>query len=511
MGLGNTPARKGGGMDKKEGEEMSENSKLIRFMKEYQEEYFSIIEKFFVEIMRNNIGKYQTANEFDMAIRTSAESLRDNPARLQAQLKSYQEMELNLKRLYSTKGVEAIEKAQLLNGCKLTLGGSSRFGETQLNAARRSLLFADCILIPDPVMPWIEVERHEERFYLIHPLRAVYFLLQLKDYIYAELDVPPFFIFPSWEKSLEKGDKTTQEQIDQICADIFSCYVDEGIICMKDAINIAGKNEDYFLERVDATHLLVAPGRKIGEPLSDALRAYKSENNSWRSKEWNEKAKALTDSMLALTAICERIVPEYHLLENADYFHSQPFICMEQPAYYHSLVSNMNSKRLENLGVADKQIEAILQAFRTSDLQFLSNIDNSQLIELRKADENIAFRNDLRKVISALPTSMVNDTYNVAKEICAHINSLTSSHKKELESIATKYKIKHQNTALFACAGLLVTISPALAPFIGTIAPFALAIKYADDKRQELQDHRIASRSLMGIISLAKKESYQKE
>jgi hypothetical protein len=45
---------------------------------------------------------------------------------------------------------------------KLVLGGSSRFLESQLNAVRQLLLYADTVLIPDPILPWIEVDRSEE-------------------------------------------------------------------------------------------------------------------------------------------------------------------------------------------------------------------------------------------------------------------------------------------------------------------------------------------------------------
>src|SRR5215212_5487525 len=49
-------------------------------------------------------------------------------------------------------------------GMKLVLGGGSRFYKTQFDSVRKLALYADTILIPDPILPWLEEERDEERF-----------------------------------------------------------------------------------------------------------------------------------------------------------------------------------------------------------------------------------------------------------------------------------------------------------------------------------------------------------
>ena len=100
-----------------------------------------------------------------------------------------------LTKLYSTESPQVFKSAQDLNLFKINLGGSSRFLETQLNAVRKSLLLTDIVLIPDPILPWIEKERAEERFTNIRMIEAVFFILHLRELLQEDFEVPPFFIF----------------------------------------------------------------------------------------------------------------------------------------------------------------------------------------------------------------------------------------------------------------------------------------------------------------------------
>ncbi len=84
---------------------------------------------------------------------------------------AYEKLESSLMNLYSTEGEKVFRAAKILDACKLNLGGSSRFLETHLNATRKSLLFSDTVLIPDPIMPWIEERRDEEQFKHVIPLQ----------------------------------------------------------------------------------------------------------------------------------------------------------------------------------------------------------------------------------------------------------------------------------------------------------------------------------------------------
>lgn len=105
-------------------------------------------------------------------------------------------------------GAKAFSAAKSLDACKLNLGGSSRFLQTQLNATRKSLLYSDTVLIPDPIMPWLEKNRDEERFSHIIPLQMAFFLLHLSDLKGNEFDMPPFLYFQAlrsyWKNMISK-------------------------------------------------------------------------------------------------------------------------------------------------------------------------------------------------------------------------------------------------------------------------------------------------------------------
>ena len=110
---------------------------------------------------------------------------------------------------YGHRKMSGFQEASKLGGMKLVLGGGSHFTATHLQAERKMLLHADTILIPDPVLPWIEVEREAERFKFVNLLQNIFMLLHLKPLVDVELSYPAIWVFPSFEKSLEeKGEET---------------------------------------------------------------------------------------------------------------------------------------------------------------------------------------------------------------------------------------------------------------------------------------------------------------
>jgi hypothetical protein len=112
----------------------------------------------------------------------------------------------------------------------------------------------------------------------------------------------------------------------------------------------------------------------------------------------------------------------------------------------------------------------------------------------------------LRSFIENLPNTKVEDLGYAAAEVCSHVESLVSSHQKEVEKLNGKYEAKHMKTALIAGGGLAVTMVPALAPFLGAALPFAMASggKYAADKFEKAHEKKVLSSSMIGIFALAK-------
>lgn len=482
------------------------SQECLNFMIGYQREYFEIIDEFFIGVTGKSASNFSRLDKFPEAIREMGMSLQGNEKRVADSQKAYETLEVKLRQLYSSKGLAAFKAAKTFDACKLNLGGSTRFFGTQLNATRRSLLYSDCVLIPDPIMPWLEAARDEERFRHVLPLQAAFFLLHLIDLVSTDFDLPPVFVFPSWEKSLENGDEETRLRTLQMCADVFSCYIDNGITDFHDVIEFAKTRADYFLERVDKENLLISPGGKVGESLKEAIVNYKAEMRQWRSDDWNSRLSDLPDSLLVVNAICERIQPQFHLFENSDELRSHPFLCVDAQAHYFKVISNMSAQRLNNTGLWDNKTSGIIGALSSKKLDYLSNIQDSQLIELRKTNENISFRKDLRDLVNSLPETRIKDIGYVSSEVCNHINSLVSKHEKQVQVITAKYQAKHKYSALLAGGGLAVSFMPMLTPFLGAALTFAIAAagKYSMEKLEEVSERKMASKSLMGVLATAK-------
>jgi len=407
---------------------------------------------------------------------------------------------------YKQEASNAFVSAKNLDACKLNLGGSSRFQKTQLNATRKSLLYSDTVLIPDPIMPWLGTKRDEEKFNHIIPLQMAFFILHLSDLTGSDFDIPPFFVFPSFEKTLEKHDAQTQQNTMQLITDVFSHYVDSAITSPQNIMEFASKYPDKYLQRIEDSKLFVSQGGEPGESIKSAIENHKAEMRIWRSEAWCEELFSHGDISVVTNAIFERISPNFHLLENSDELRSHPFLCISAQAHYFQLIANMKNTNIPNKAFFDPSTNAILHSLSSQRLGFLSNIDDSQIIELRKTNENIEFRRELRDLVNSLPETKLEDLGYVASEICSHIERAISKHEKQVDSFKDKYAAKHKYTALIAGSTLGVTMLPVLAPFLGALLPLGLAStagKYVSDKLDEKAEGRGFSHSMMGVISLA--------
>lgn len=463
----------------------------------YQSDYLDILNEFFTGVVGKCSSSFISFDEVH-------HELKNNLDKSDHVMYCFSDMETRLRSLYSNRGPDAFKFAQELNACKLVLGGSSRFYGTQLNATKRALLFADTVLIPDPILPYLERERDEEKFQYIHILKAAFFVLQMKDLNSSAFDMLPFFIFPSWEKSLEEYDQHTQVQAKQLITDVFSHYVDSGIKSAEEIYDFAIKNESTFLEQVEKNQLFVAPGRKAGDSIRIAMGHYKTEMLRMRSKAWCDEYLRMPEIAILINAVCERIFPQYHLLENADELKSNPLLCVDSQAHYYQLVSSMKNSFISDYAKFDTQTTGIVSALNDTRLDFLSNIPYDQMVQIRTSNENVEFRKQLRELVNSLPATKVDDLAYVSGEVCAYVEASISRHRKEIEIIKAKYKTKHTQTAVIGSASLAVALYPVLAPFITGLGFTATTGKYVYDKLEEKNELKQASHSLMGVISLAK-------
>lgn len=476
----------------------------------YQDKYIEILTDFFTSVTGCLPHEFSTLDDFSHTVNKMSDFYKENPKRLEESLCAHATLEKNLKQLYSSEGSEVFSIAKKIDACKLNLGGSSRFLKTQLIATRKSLLYTDTVLIPDPMMPWIEKTRVEEKFNHVIPLQTAFFLLHLSDLKGDGFDIPPFFIFPSFEKTLEDNDKQTQDSILSLTTDFFSYYVDSGIENPENILDFAEKYPEEFYKKVEQGKLFVSPGAEPGEPIKVALENYINNIRQWRSEEWCNELLSNGDISVVLNAICERIQPNYHLLENADELRSHPFLCVDAQAHYYYLIANMKNKAAFSNASFDSSTSAILKSLTSRRLDYLANIDDRQLVELRKTNENVGFRRSLRDLVNSLPNTKVEDLGYVASEVCSHIEYTISKHEKEISSLKDKYQAKHQYTAILTLGTLGVSMLPVLAPFLSTLLPVGAATasgKYISEKIKEKSEINNLSKSMVGVISLAKRNS----
>jgi len=463
-----------------------------------QTEFFQLVGEFFGRATGALPTDFATIDGFSDELRKQASTI----ARRSED--AFPWVDRELRRFYLEKGPSLFGLASRLGGLKLVLGGSSRFLGSQLAAVNGSLLYADTILIPDPVAPWLETERREEKFRHVLMLQAAHALLHLKPVVDADLPHCPILVFPSWEKVLEDEDPQTKTGISQLMTDVFAGYIDPAIASLDDIMNLIRDQPERFLQAVEKNNLLVAPGGRIGEPLADALARYEESIETYRASEWLQHYHRLSPAGKVMNAMSERLGPQYHLLENSEELKAHPLICIEQQAHYFKLVSQVNSDRLERLGLLDRKTKATIAGLSSDRLAWLSQVPIDALIELRKNNENETFRKCLTAAIGNLHDAAIGDTDSVAAEMCREIDSGIAEHNRVVREISRKYADKRRKSAGAAMVTGLGAFVPSLAPYLGAVLPLALVGKVAWDLWDESAEKKRQSRSLMGVLAIAR-------
>ena len=471
-----------------------------RLVVDYCRGLFARLDEFFVRATGESAAEFATVDTFGQVIRAKAHDIAPRGE------SAFLWLDKEVGSWVAKGGMKAFAAARQLGGMKLVLGGSSRFLGSELNSVSASVLYSDTVLIPDPVMPWLERPRTEERFQHVLVLQAVHTLLHLKPLIDADLPYPAVVVFPSWEKLLEEHDQETKEGISRLISDVLSYYLQESLTSLDEVRDYANLHPEKFCSAIEAGRLFVAPGGDIGAPLSDGLNRYQTDMKTWRSHEWNAQYERLPQYLQVLNGVLERLSPFYHFLENAQEFCGHPLMCIEQHAHYFSLLSRTCSARLEELGIVQPKTKVLVDAIGSHRLHWMGDIPATTLVTLRQRNENEAFRNRLTPAVERLRVAEFTDMERVAAEVCHEIESLVADHDKKLRHLREKYGRIHGQTAALALGATTAAFIPALAPFLGSAIPFAMAVKYGHDKITELAEKRSLSRSLIGVLAHARQK-----
>lgn len=468
----------------------------------YQKSYFEIINDFFIKFVGKESKDFDNFNEIGFYLKEMYEKNKNNMPYFSKLDQIRSDFLHKLTKLYSTESPHVFKSAQDLDVFKINLGGNSRFLKTQLNAVRKSLLLTDIVLIPDPILPWLEKERAEEKFNNIRMIEAIFFLLHLRDLLTEDFEVPPFFIFPSWEKLLEENDSYTKESISTLLVDFFNFYMDTSFSNKNDLIEYAFKNRNEFLKDVENKRLFIAPNGLETFDLRKSIDSYKIYTQENRTDKWCDQYLK-DDIQIVLNGVSERLVPQFHLFDNSKAMKSNPYICIPEHAHYYNLISKM-SWSFKTEEIIDTQTQTLLQVISSQRLDYLTNINDNELKMLRKSDEHILFKNDMRAFIKSLSDSKVEDMNYIAREFSDFINIRTKKHIEEIEGLKRKYRSKHTQTLLLAGSTLAVNFMPMLGQLISVFGAGSVGVKYLGDKLDEKHDFKKMHKSYIGVIALAK-------
>lgn len=474
--------------------------KMKMKMIKYQEKYFAIIQKFFTNLTGSDFSKIDT---FDNVISKISKNKKVNIT------KCFGELETDLKALYLEYKATSFMFAKEYKCNKVVLGGGTKFFETQLNASLSTILYSDTVLIPDPLMVYVETSRDDVKYIYVEITKTVYTLLQLKELNDISFTEIPFFIFPSWEKTLEEKDYQTKEESLSLVTDFFKYYVDTGINCPEEIVDYCSNNSSSFRNKILEHKLLFVPNGSAEMKVNQSISLYKEYCRDLRTDIWCEENLQRTNEEIAIISIFERINAQYHLLENASEMHANPLVCVPSQAHYYTLISKMRNSIIAGKHTDNDEDKIIRDALQLPEMSFLSNITLEQMIQLRKTDQNIKFREELRKIIKSFNSMTLADIEYASKDLCNNILSSITQHEQDIKYLKSKFQTKHKKTLLIGSVNLLGTLVPVLAPFV-TLSGFGVATKYACDKIQERDELKQKSNSLMGILSLARDKSIKK-
>jgi hypothetical protein len=462
-----------------------------------QREFFEILDEFFRRATGSPAEEFAPLDSFGEMIRTEAQKI--GPRAPQAYMYAYEA----LGSFYERFGSHLFTEAKALGGLKLVFGGSSQLNRSQFEAVRKMLLYADSILIPDPILPWIESPRVEEGFRSVRFLEAAFFLLHFKPLVEGDLPRPPILIFPSFEKSLEERDPSTQARIETFVTRILSHYLGHQFETLEKVQRFATTQEADFMREVDEKNLFVAPGGYVGEPLHDALDRYDEEKRQWRSESYRTTMAGLPKGVLLLNGLIERLVPQYHLLENAAELSSCPLVALHAPWHYYSLVSKFFTARLQSTGNLEPQAIAVLDSIKKSPQQWLGDIPLAHLVDLLSNRENERFRTRLNELVTELRKARVSDLNVIVPEVCGGIASLLKENDTEIKAIQEKYKPRYGEERVAAYLTSGATYMPTLAPSVRIAESGREQPRPRQDSEPTAMQDQPAN-SLLGILAVAK-------
>lgn len=466
-----------------------------------QREYFELLEQFFMEAFGKAPNKFVKSEDelFGEAVQRYK-----NDKILKQVFDAHQKYVPLISKFYSDHVNNFLQANKYIGGLKYVLGGSSRFPRIAFDGIRKYLLYADTIFVPDPVLPWFEVDRIEDRHFRVRMIEACFDLLKLKPLVDADLPYPAIIVFPSWEKSLSTKDDYTKDMISEFLLNFFSHYL---------GINFEDENEirhyvstdgsKHFRDIVINKRLFLPPDSPFPSEFSEAVKKYKNFLNDERSDEFLKLIDDWSAEELILNGISERLEPQVHVRDNASMLGADPLFWLEPHYYYFQLCSQLMTNELEQYGAINPQSTKILQSLNSAHLSWLGNISTKDLIKLRQDNCNEDFRKQIKEYFDTIENTRFDEINKVVPEVGRAISSLLTDHDKKAKLIIDKYERKYAITLGASVLTLGVDFCAFLAPHIGTFTTLGPIGKLVVDGYNHYRDYKLLKNSLFGVLSSA--------
>jgi hypothetical protein len=376
-----------------------------------------------------------------------------------------------------------------------------RFYRETLSSVSSMALYTDSILIPDPILPWLERDRTEESSPNAEMFDNLFHVLQLAPLISPDIPGTPVALFPTWSKTREMYSAVEQWQMDQAVAKFFSHFLECDFVDIGDVQEFCRIEKKRFREKI-AQHNLFQPFGGTGDmtnlDIETAVSLQRKNYNENRSPEFAEQLAALSDEFLIFLNIRERLNPVHQLVAQCTEFGGQPMSWL--PAQWYFL-----KKYFEGLGghELDNETRTTLEALDDPSLRWLSNVPIDVLARLRREGANSEFRTRLHGAIEELAESRRSNSKACVHQVSRTLHSMVTEHQLEIEKITEKYQNKYKQIAVTGWTGVAATFMPATLPIWAAVVPGTLFTKYVNDKLSERFEVRKAKGSLLGVLAAA--------
>ncbi len=187
---------------------------------------------------------------------------------------------------------------------------------------------------------------------------------------------------------------------------------------------------------------------------------------------------------------------------------AQPLLTQQVHWHYFEKCAQSAAQSLCRSGILSEDALLTVRALQCEGLAWLENVPIPTLAKLLQNQENLVFREELRKHTAMLSAAGETDLGRVVREVTHGVESLVQKHQKTIKEIEDKYSSKNALGITFGAGGIVLGTAAHFIPSLGILGVAApvvagglVAVNYAREKIQEQVEKKLARRSLLGVLA----------